>query len=97
MPIEAIFKKAPGEVLDYDVDFSSALLETGDIARTVDPVEFESADGLPVLDAVWVAETGRAKVWVSGGVDGRPYLLSVWLNTAGGRRLEVDFQIIVRE
>ena len=97
MPIAARFEKAPGATLDFDLDFADEMAEAGDTARDIAPVDLAAPSGITVVAAVWIAEIQRIKVWLSGGTDGKKYVLTAWLNTAGGRRLEMDFLVRIKD
>lgn len=90
------FTKAVGEVLDFDIDFASELASTVDDARSLTPIETLIPPGITLLDAYWVAETGRVKLWFSGGEDRMKYACTAWLNTRDGRRLESDIVVRVK-
>lgn len=105
------FRKQPAEVLPYDMDFAEWLAPligddiesaqvyvsgaiNGDIDDlTIDRVTLLAKD----IYGQQTIKASRAKVWLSGGVDGATYKITVRVDTAGGRRKEVDFQLIVRE
>ena len=105
------FRKQPAEVLPYDMDFAEWLAPligddiesaqvyvsgaiNGDIDDlTIDRVTLLAKD----IYGQQTIRASRAKVWLSGGVDGATYKVTVRVDTAGGRRKEVDFQLIVRE
>lgn len=84
-------KKQPGDTLDYDLDFSRWLPEgdamvlataVADAGLTVGPVE--------VIPPV-------VKVWLSGGVTGDSYKVTVTMQTEAGRIKESDFILRVTE
>lgn len=97
MPKLETFDKQPGETKDFDVSFARYLKSRGDTARAISPVETSVPAGITLLTAVWVAETGSVKLWMSGGTDKVNYPVTVWLNTAGGRRLEADVVFRIKD
>lgn len=97
MPVAARFTKAPGEVKDFDLDFSDEMAETADTASAFNPVETQIPAGITLTAAYWVPETNRIKVWFAGGASGQKYTCTAWLNTTGGRRLEFDFLVRVKD
>lgn len=107
------FTKQPGETLGYDIDFrpwfeqipgddiesatcvvaSASAGDTSDL--TIEQVVRMTDDDTPV------GSTGlrshRVKVWLSGGVDGVTYKLTLTIETEDGRVKEVDFRLKVKE
>lgn len=77
--------KDPGDILDYEVDASAAVLDSdGDAIATV------TATVLPAGEVVVGATATMGQVavlWLSGGVAGTTYTVHVVLGTAGGRTL----------
>lgn len=86
--------KQPGDVLDFDVDFSLWLPDEDSIANT--PVVMIEPAGELTADAVQVASP-IIKVWLSGGVDKATYKVTVRASTAGGRVKEKEFKLRVKE
>lgn len=89
-------QKQPADKLDYDVDYGS-FLPDGDEITTVTAV-VEEIDPLTdlVVDSVQV-ESPVVKVWLSGGLSGSTYKVTVTAATSGGRIKEQDFKIRVRD
>ncbi len=92
MPILETFKKQPADVQDYDIDFSEWLAGFSDSPAS-HAVEVET--GI-TLDNHELAGS-IVKVWLSGGVDGNTYKVTVRLTTVGGRTYEVEIRVKVKE
>lgn len=90
------FQKLAGETLDFDIDFRYELRSTQDSARIHDPVEIQAGQGVDVLGAYWVPSLRRVKLWVAGGEAQGKSDISIWLNTAAGRRLQVDVRVQIK-
>lgn len=86
-------KKQAADQLDYDVDFSGWLPE-GDVITTAIP----SVDIVGELVIDQVQYTGQiVKVWLSGGVNGGVYKITVIASTSQGRIKEIEFRLRVRD
>lgn len=112
MPSLKTFPKQPGERLDFDVDYEdffgpddqddidgsgslSASISMAD-GSTLGPVPPGlEIDGQPI--AIGGASARRAKVWLSGGVDGLVYKVTLSATTHEGRIVETDFRIKIKE
>jgi hypothetical protein len=90
------FQKLAGETLDFDIDFRYELRSTQDAARIHDPVEIVAGQGIEVLGAYWVPSLRSVKLWVAGGEAQGKSDISIWLNTAAGRRLQVDVRVQIK-
>lgn len=97
MAILETFDKQPGETKGWPISFAKYLAHTGDTARADNPVESLVQDGITLVAAVWVEDGDYIKFFVSGGVSGKSYKLTFWLNTAGGERLEADVRVKVKD
>ena len=86
------FYKQPTERLDYDVDFTE-WLPNGD--AIISTATSSSPAGLTIY--VTDAATLIPKLWVSGGVDKKSYILSVTVETQQGRTKEVNFKVKVKD
>ena len=78
----ATFEKQPGEVQDYDIDFSTwlAAFSHADTATSMTvTVDTGITMGTTSLTA------GVVKVWLSGGTHGTSYKVTASITTAGGR------------
>lgn len=87
------FTKQPNEVQDYDIDFNEYLTSMGGdsiTAHVVPPV-----DGLDIITSTVV--NGVVKVFIGGGTSGQKYVVTVRVNTSGGRVREAEIAIKVRE
>lgn len=87
-----IAKKSPGDVLDYDIDYEQWLVE-GDVIVTASATT-DAAD-LVVGDVEVIPPL--VKVWLSGGIAGNSYTVTVTATTAEGRVKEVTFTLRVTE
>jgi len=85
--------KKPADQLDYDIDFGRWLPVDDVILSGVGVV---SPDGELVVDSVRI-DGIMVKVWLSGGVDGSTYTVTVTVSTEGGRIKEVDFKVRMRD
>lgn len=83
--------KAPGDRVDYDVDFSDWL----EVSDLVDTAQAEAATGI-TIDEVAIYPTA-VKLWVEGGTDGVTYPVTVTIQTTEGRTKVVRFSIRVNE
>ena len=92
MAILRTFKKQPGEVFDYDINFAAWLTAVSDtgasIAVTVDTGITLGATSLT---------NGVAKARLSGGTSGTSYKMTVTLTTTGGLVKEDEIMIEVLE
>jgi hypothetical protein len=84
--------KQPGEVLDYDFDFTDSLAE-GDTVSTATVTV--SPSGLTLSTKTVSSPT--VKQWVSGGTAGTRYRLTCAAVTSGGRTHEEEMVIPVAE
>lgn len=103
------FRKQPAEVLPYDVDFAEWLTLGDDIesaqvhvdsAINGEPSDLTIGDVVLLIqnpEATHMIAATRLKVWLSGGLNGATYKITVRADTEGGRRKEVDFRLNVRE
>ena len=92
------FTKQPGEIKDFDVTFGPFLDAHADTAQAGNPIVTGAVPaGITLVTVVWVPEIRTMKFWVSGGTSGQKYTLTASLLTAGGRRLEADIQVAVKE
>lgn len=84
-------RKQPGDTLDYDIDFEDWLVE-GDslVAATA-----TAPEGLVVGDVEVLPPL--VKVWLSGGLDGASYTVTVTVTTAEGRIKTANFNLRVAE
>lgn len=93
--ILARYRQQPGEIKSRSVSFKRYLDRMGDAARAVDPIEVSVPQGLTLVAGTWVGADAFYKALVQGQ-PGR-HKLTVWLNTAGGERLEADLLFIIKD
>ena len=95
------FRKQPLEVLDYDADFSEWMPASDEISTKAVSV----STGLPysattplVIDSSSLSvSTDVVKVWLSAGLTGTRYKVTVRVVTTGGRTKELEFKVQVRD
>lgn len=85
--------KQPSEKLDYDVTFEEWLTDD-DTVQTATAV-LDTTGELVIEDILVLSPT--VKVWLSGGVNGITYKVTVKAITAQGRIKEAEFKIRVRD
>jgi hypothetical protein len=90
--ILATYTKQPADVLDYDVEYADFL---GGVDALSSVTHAVAPSGLTV-SLVSIIDT-RVKVWVSGGVNGMTYKVTLVATTADGRVKEADFKIRVKD
>lgn len=66
---------------------------TDEQMQAFEPVEIQAGQGVDVLGAYWVPGLRRVKMWIAGGEAQGKSDISIWLNTAAGRRLQVDVRV----
>lgn len=86
-------QKDPADVLDYDINYQD-WLPSGDTITTV--TTDVSPAGELAVDSVQISSP-EVKAWVSGGVDGTTYTITVTAATTGGRVKEETFKVRVKE
>lgn len=86
------FRKQPGEVLDYDIDYSDWLAARED---TVDSYTVSAATGV-TLDS-YAMTSGVIKVWLSGGTHNVTYKVEAEVTTVGGREKHAAIYVKVVE
>lgn len=85
--------KQPSEYLDYDFDWTRRLAPSADTLKT----GLVTCDN-PDLDiGATEVSTTVVKQWVGGGEAGTTYHLTCIVTTDGGRTLEADMYIKVKE
>lgn len=84
----------PGEVLDYDIDYTEFFDGEADViasvTETVTPAGTLNANAL-------VADDHTVKVWLQGGADGEEYLVTIRATTGAGRVKENEIRVRIRE
>jgi hypothetical protein len=92
----ANFKKQPADVLDYDIDYTS-WMPAGDTLLSATAVVDIIGTGSLLVDSIVVTPaTNIVKLWMSGGVDGVTYKVTVTSITNGGRTKEDELQFTVK-
>jgi len=86
------FTKQPIERLDYDVDFTS-WLKAGDAILTTTVTSSPAGLTIETTDAA----TAIPKLWVSGGVNKKTYVVSTLVITNQGRAKEVNFKLKIKD
>lgn len=86
------FTKQPADVLDYDFDYSDWLTDRGD---TISTFTVTADAGITIGTTVHLS--GVVKVFLSGGVDGGSYKITVTAVTTGGRTKQAEIQVKVKE
>lgn len=88
--------KQPNEIESYSVEYSedlgptdSIILEDITISSTTDAV-------LPVVDTSGVIDQ-RVRMFISGGIDGQSYKVTVRVRTDTGRVLEDEFRLRIKD
>lgn len=87
--VETMPYKRPGEVVDYDFDFTDQLA-AGDTVSTATVTVTPSG---PTLSPLAIVATPIVKQWVSGGTAGVRYLLKCVAVTTGGRT-HIEYMVI---
>lgn len=84
--------KQPVEILDYDIDFARWLVDDT-ITAAVAEVTPTGTLTVQTIDI----DPAYLKVWLAGGNDGITYKVEVTVDTAGGRRGQVEFKVRVKD
>jgi hypothetical protein len=87
------FFKQPAEVESYTINYTDDLADEQDHLSTATAV-VEPA-GL-LIDSTFVFDP-RVRLFISGGTDGTTYKVTVTAQTTGGRTLEDEFKVKVKE
>lgn len=96
------YTKQPAETLDYDIDFTDFLADGDKLAVTGNPPVPSplnvtvSPAGLTV-GSTFVISQMIIKQWISGGVDGVKYKVTVTATTEGGRVVQNEFIVTVKD
>lgn len=85
-------EKQPWEVKDYDIDFGQWMAPSDTLQTLSAEV---SPSGLVVGDPV--NNDPLVKLWVSSGVDGIKYKVTLKATTTDGRKEESEFYVKVKE
>lgn len=97
------FYKQPAESLDYDIDYSKFLADGDTLLSTGNPPVPSpldvsvSPEGL-TLGPTFVVDSGLTiKQWVSGGVSGYRYKVTITATSNAGRVIQNEFVIRVKD
>lgn len=97
------FYKQPAETLDYDIDFAQFLADGDTLLSTGNPPVPSPLDvsvspsGL-TLGGTFVVDSGLTiKQWVSGGVNGGKYKITITATSNTGRVKQVEFVVRVKD
>lgn len=93
MAIIGNINQQPSDNLDYDIDCTD-LIGSGDTVASV-TVASTSAD-LSVL-AVVAATADAVKVWITGGISGVTYKVTVTVTTTLGRVKQDELKVKIKE
>jgi hypothetical protein len=91
-----IVQKRPADVLDYDIEFADWIADLGDSDTITVATAVLDVTGELVIDSTQISGS-IVKIWLSGGVDGSTYVVTLSITTAAGRFKEVDFKVRVRD
>ena len=92
------FPKQPREIKWLAVSFAEILAAYSDAARAVDPIELAPApSGIVIDDHEFDPVSGLLQILVSGGTDGIKYVLTMWMHTESGQKLEHEITVKVKE
>lgn len=87
-------RKQPNEVIDVDVIFDIFL----PALDTIVSIESFPDDPSLIIPFTDIVDDGRtAKVWLQEGTDGITYKVTVRIHTSGGRVVEVEFKVKLKE
>jgi len=94
--------KQPAETLDYDIDFSDFLSDGDALAVTGNPsvpspINVTVAPLGLTLGPTFAIGTTVIKQWISGGVNGVKYKVTITATTNGGRVKQVEFIVTVKD
>lgn len=87
------YLKQPADTLDYDLDYAE-WLTSGDTVASADVVAEPASD--LVVEAVFLS-TPIVKLWLSGGVSGTSYKLTITITTNDGRIKQDEFKLKVKD
>lgn len=90
--MSVVMTKAPGDRLDFDVDFSRWLSDGDTISTAIATI----SDTTAVIDDVEFSET-VAKVWIHGGADTETGDVTVTIDTQQTRTKQFCFKLRIRE
>lgn len=85
--------KDPNEVLDYEVDWATNVLDVGETISTND---FSVVSGDVVIDSEPAPVAGISKVWLSGGTHGTVCIILNRITTNLGRTYDQSMKLRIR-
>jgi hypothetical protein len=92
------FPKQPREIRWFTITFADLLLAYADTPRAIAPIEFDTIPaGIAIDEQLFTPATGLLDLLISGGTDLTDYLLTVWLHTVSGQRIEHQVTVRVKE
>lgn len=96
--ITNIFFKQPREIKWVAISFAELIAAQEDPADPIGPITLDTIPaGIVLEDQNFNIATGLLLLLLSGGEDNRTYLITMWLNTVGGQKLEHQVRIRVKE
>lgn len=87
--------KQPHEVLDFDIDCSRRVGDDDTIKSVT--VTINGPDDVLFQPVPATFTDIIAKVWLAGGMSGNAYKVTVLVETVGGRKIEKEFMMFVKE
>lgn len=92
------YEKQPGELLDYDIDYTPGTATGLDTGDTLASIVVTADTGITVASSAIITPAYLiAKIWLSGGTSGVNYKVTCKATTTGGRQREDEIIIKVRE
>ena len=98
MILKKLFKQ-PGELKDYDIDYSPWLTPISDTLDNVD-ISIEVLDSLAIPSMVLnrhLMTEDTLKLWIEGGSPGEVYKVTISITTVGGRIDESELIFAVED
>ena len=92
--IVGVFRKQPYDKIDFTVDMSEWLDEYG--GDTISSVS-ATVDDSDLTLVETTHDAGIIRQWVDDGLSGQNYLVTIHMITDGGRELEFEVRVKVRE
>ncbi|CAN7537255.1 hypothetical protein LJR130_003781 [Variovorax sp. LjRoot130] len=91
-------RKQPGETWDYDVNYSDDM-PVGDrvIAASASVACITDPTNTALIKGAVTSTDLSSKVWLAGGTDKHDYKVTVFATTEGGRQLEDEFILKIKE
>lgn len=88
--------KQPADQRDYDIDFARWIPD-GDTITTATAIVTPIVPATDIVIESVAITSPVVKVWISGGLDGSTYKITVTASTTGGRIKETEFKLRVRD